>query len=677
MKGCSAVVAACGLLIQAAAALDLVPSVTVVHNIDIAVRQKIDDIRVAAIVPTESGQIGVNPPGPAPTPANIEGHTKYLTVAGGTTKWIGSDPNNIAVATTTTKKKGGATAVATITQGVSAIKAADGGINVLLSPAVKKKLEAIAKQVKPCGKKRKRSMSKRGGPSCGLADFVQRVGADEELQANFAHPLTDQVYNIDEGYVGDPATDGGWEGNGGHHPVQDDEGYFSDDEEGFFEGAEGAEGTTAGDTVEAIVFSSEEEAAAIAAGLSGGEAAAAAGVWGGSTVTAGSFLAFLWSALKDGKDLSNANEIPKESIHKITKTKTKTKTTSSTTSSKCPAATAAPPSCDKCKPTSTTVKGNNPKATGFVDWACSEGSNKGCLCSPQVENRITYTDSKFAQAVLEAIKDLEQKPREPETQCPGDISPVSSKFVVDKTTKSFCEGVMKDLKTDVTSVAYDIDGNKIPLLKMVKVANEARSDLYKRSPPEKSDYYNDYKFFLSYKHDDGKCLLPKEDLCKNAFEKLVGTQCGSNHGSAGDRMYVNAVIDTGCGIFSWKVESPPKATPPPPKPTVSERKCHDAHKHHDVHASWVDTWSGMYCPKDENQKMKAGDKEIYWYPIAPLGGDSYQNYKISWIEGCTTTTEQSVAVPVEGAKCGDLLRDNYYKCKCMMSELRERFTDCV
>lgn len=209
----------------------------------------------------------------------------------------------------------------------------------MLSPAVKEKLEAIAKQVKPCAAKRRRSrrgsLSKRGGDACGLADFVQRVGQDSELQGNFAEPLTDQAWNeVDEGYHSDPEQDGGWEGDGGEHVPGEDEGYFSDDGEGFYEGATDGEAES---TVETIVFATEEEAAAIGASLSGGEAGAAA-VWGGLTVTAGSFLARLWGSLKDGKAIPNANSIPKESIHKVTKTKTKTQsqTSSTSSSSSCP-----------------------------------------------------------------------------------------------------------------------------------------------------------------------------------------------------------------------------------------------------------------------------------------------------------------------------------------------------
>jgi hypothetical protein len=206
--------------------------------------------------------------------------------------------------------------------------------------------------VTPCAAKRKRDSHnrKRAGPSCGFADFLQRASADEELQGSFSRSITDQAWReLDEGYTSGgegPAADPGWEGDGGHEVLHEGESdyasEFSDDVNGLFEGAQGAEGSAAGETVEGLVFSSAEEAAAIAAGLSaGGEAeAATAGAFAGMTVTAGSFLAIIWNGLSNGQGLSNANTISKESIHKITKTKTATKSSSST--SGCPAATATP-----------------------------------------------------------------------------------------------------------------------------------------------------------------------------------------------------------------------------------------------------------------------------------------------------------------------------------------------
>ncbi|KAL9110257.1 MAG: hypothetical protein Q9227_005164, partial [Pyrenula ochraceoflavens] len=168
------------------------PSVTVTHRIDKFVRS-FGRLKGRAIIPTEHGEIGINPPTDVPKIASIEGHTKYLTVEKGTTQWIGSNPSFIAVATKTTTGKDGKTGAATITKGVEATKNTDGSLDVLLSPAVIAKLEAIHKQVKPCAaRRRSRGLRKRGGPACGLADFVERVGADEELGESFSQPLNDQ-----------------------------------------------------------------------------------------------------------------------------------------------------------------------------------------------------------------------------------------------------------------------------------------------------------------------------------------------------------------------------------------------------------------------------------------------------------------------------------------------------
>ena len=212
--------------------------------------------------------------------------------------------------------------------GVSKNKA--GGIDVLLSPKVKAKLESIAKQVKPCAavkRRRRRGVQKRGPEACGLRDFVNRVGADEELRETFTHQITDEVWaSVDEGY------EGSVDGNPGFTHGED-EGYFSD-EDGFFEG-----GSDAGS--EAVVFSTEEEAVALAAEAAG---VAEGSLFGGSTVTSASFLVLLWGAFEGGKKALDAvYQVPSESIHKITKTKTASKThapTSSSSTNSCPSATA-------------------------------------------------------------------------------------------------------------------------------------------------------------------------------------------------------------------------------------------------------------------------------------------------------------------------------------------------
>lgn len=213
------------------------------------------------------------------------------------------------------------TAVATVTNAVTASKNAAGGLNILLSPGLKAKLEAIAKEVTACAAKHRRQprnvvYKRQGGPACGLADYVQRVAADTELRNSFARPLTDQVLTeeYDSGYESGPGSEDGW-----------------------VDGGE-AEGGAESAVEETVIFSSEEEAEALGAALSGGEAAANAAVWGSSTITAGSFLAWVWGHIQNGKAIPNANEIPKESIHRVTKTKTSTRSTS-TSSSSCPTGT--------------------------------------------------------------------------------------------------------------------------------------------------------------------------------------------------------------------------------------------------------------------------------------------------------------------------------------------------
>lgn len=235
-----------------------------------------------------------------------------------------------------------------MTQGVAATKNAAGGLDVLLSPRVIEKIEAIVKKVPPCPAKRELRFERRGG-ACGLEAFVDEVGSDDELREIFSDQFTDQARGqVDEGYEGEPGENGGSEGDGGSAEGDgdiptDDEGYASEesDADGFSEVAEGAEeGSEVAETLETVVFASEAEAATIAqlAGISEEGA-----IFGAATVTAGSFLAMIWNSASSDKGLDPVYQMPKESIHKITKTKTKSdspKTTeaSSTTSSEasCP-----------------------------------------------------------------------------------------------------------------------------------------------------------------------------------------------------------------------------------------------------------------------------------------------------------------------------------------------------
>ncbi|KAF4828739.1 hypothetical protein CGCTS75_v007235 [Colletotrichum tropicale] len=651
-----------GLLSNAGAATQLhdQPLASVTNEGHLTARQTVDPaagrVVVAAIEPTKSGQIGVNPPGAEPTPGKIEAHTRYLTLEQGTTKWIGDNSQYIEI-TTVTSVGSGETAVATVTNAVTASKNAAGGLNILLSPGLKAKLEAIAKEVSACAAKHRRQprnvfYKRQGGSACGLADYVQRVAADTELRNSFARPLTDQVLTeeYDSGYESGPGSEDGW-----------------------VDGGE-AEGGAESAVEETIIFSSEEEAEALGAALSGGEAAANAAVWGSSTITAGSFLAWVWGHIQNGKAIPNANEIPKESIHRVTKTKTSTRSTS-TSSSSCP--TGTPPSCDgDCKPTSSKIE--DPKATGLVDWACSEGKTKGCSCFPSIVTQVTISDIVFDQAVLDALKNIKEEPQQPpqpeiSIECPGELTNVPSKFFLDSTSKTFCERVMNDIGAPQGPTPYDISGNEIPRLKAaLATQQQTKRGFVRRTPPENIDNYQDYTIFLSFLPLDDECQVDDEDVCRSAWDKLVKSNCGSNHGSAGDRMFRKASIDVGCGNFTWEVEKmaepapepAPEPTPEPaPKPTLGIRECNKQYEHLDVNGEAQKRWSFIGCSLDaRNKKMKEGDGDIHWYGRhAPDRG----NWRIHWINGCKEAVEQSAEFPIEGDKsitCESIMRDNYLSC---------------
>lgn len=236
------------------------------------------------------------------------------------------------------------------------VLAPDGGLDVLISPGVRAKLQELAKQVTPCGA-RVRARAKRfrkRQAACGLKQFQQLVADNTELRETFTDQLTDQIHQqVDR--LPNAQDDPNWQGDGG---ADNDSGYggsedgsehagepqtpFDNDDEGFFEGETGEPGSTAGDTVEAIVISTEEEAAAIAAGQVAPGAGAGAGAGAaGAGVTASSFLATIWGSLGgEGNSLEPVYKIPKERIHKITSSKTKSdKHTSTSSSSACPAGT--------------------------------------------------------------------------------------------------------------------------------------------------------------------------------------------------------------------------------------------------------------------------------------------------------------------------------------------------
>lgn len=133
-------------------------------------------------------------------------------------------------------------------------------------------------------------------------------------------------------------------------------------------------------------------------------------------------------------------------------------------------------------------------------------------------------------------------------------------------------------------------------------------------------------------------------------------------------MFKHASVDVGCGEFTWQVEKPPK---PERKISLGKRKCHESHNHQEVHKTEVDVWSRHGC--QEGRTMNPDSEAHHWKPqrpLAPIGGlkyDYYQNFKVSWIDGCEARKEQNVQFPTEDDRsitCEKVLAENYMSCEC-------------
>ncbi|KAF4450512.1 hypothetical protein F53441_6367 [Fusarium austroafricanum] len=572
--------------------------------------------------PQDRAQIRLNPPPPDRVRGTIGVWTQYLTEEKGTTSWIGPDPSYISVETTTTKNSEGAEVTGTVNKAVDVVKHANGGLDMILSPAFREKVEAILKEVPPCTKKKIR---RRQAASCGIEAAARRVMEDEGI----ADVFSEQVYE-------EISEDAGLD-------LNSDSGYGSDSD-GFVEGAEGPPGSEAGETVEALVLGPEADAAAIAAAV--GEMDTAITV-GGITLTAVTFLGILLKAADTNGKIEPVYHIPPEDIQTVSKTKTKSETSTTTTAKSCP--TGLPDCEDGCKAT----KVKDAKPTDIVQWACSEGKTKDCRCNPKVGESIHPYDLEFDNMIRAALGRLDKpdepdKPEEPKITCPNQFSNAPSQFF-GKIADGFCGYIKDNMDQENKNLPFDIYGGKIA------------PKLVRRAPPEKEEYYKDYVFFVSWIPKEGECLMNKDSMCTEAFKKLVNSQpCGQNHGSAGNRMTVDAKIDVGCGEFTWKVQAPEDSKPE--EPSLGKQECYDSHKHTDVQSGVQEAWSRDGCRwMAEGKKMKAGDEIVYWGPPG-VTGHAHMNYKISWKDGCDTFKEQSLDEPVKGETCRNIMRANYLSC---------------
>lgn len=127
-------------------------------------------------------------------------------------------------------------------------------------------------------------------------------------------------------------------------------------------------------------------------------------------------------------------------------------------------------------------------------------------------------------------------------------------------------------------------------------------------------------------------------------------------------MTETATIDVGCGEFGWKVEEGPGSDTP--KLGLKERECNDPKSKHDVHDGQQEDWASMGCRWFSDKTMKSDSDKIYWHPTG-FAADWYQNFQISWIDGCDLVEEQNAAKPIPGddVSCFDIMRGLYKDCE--------------
>ncbi|KAF6826656.1 hypothetical protein CMUS01_09342 [Colletotrichum musicola] len=328
-----------------------------------------------------------------------------------------------------------------------------------------------------------------------------------------------------------------------------DSGYESGEgsEDGWVDGV--SEGGAESTVEETIVFSTEEEAEALGETLSSGDAAADA-AFGQSTVTAASFVV---------RDIQHVNF------------------------------------------------NTMPHGHSDPSIVAPKSKNLGKTHDAEVTTLVTIVDDYFHQVVLAALQDIREKSRKTTIKCPGDLTNVPSKFFLEQTSKAFCQTVMGNLKVRRRPTAYDIYGNKMTIFHAAVTEEEqARRILMGRKPPENIQSYEDYNLFLSYTPLDGKCSVDEKTLCRNSWEKLVKSICGSD----------------------------------------------------DVHRGYLESFV-QYCCKGDFP-MRAADESIYW-------GSNYYllNIRISWIDGCKVTNLQNIKFPIEDDRsitCEKILTENYLSC---------------
>ncbi|KAM0426176.1 hypothetical protein ACHAPT_008521 [Fusarium lateritium] len=271
------------------------------------------------------------------------------------TNWIGPDPSYFVSATT---NSGGAS---TVTKGAKIDKSEKGGVDIIISPAIKDRLEQIAEEIPSCGGRRFR---RRRRDACGLPEFRQRLLEDQQFREHFNQQFSNDLLGAaDESCGPTCATNSeGWAGD------------------------------------EALIIGTEEEALIAEALIADGGS-----MFPGVPIAAGTFLTLIWSFIEFGRAAEHAYHIPEDRIHTITRKKEPTATTSNpscpTTLDNCPTA---------CKLTSSV----DPKETEVVYWKCGEGDKKDCACNPRAIEAVNYKDVDVQKIIWMALDEYDNGEQE-------------------------------------------------------------------------------------------------------------------------------------------------------------------------------------------------------------------------------------------------------------------------
>lgn len=200
---------------------------------------------------------------------------------------------------------------------------------------------------------------------------------------------------------------------------------------------------------------------------------------------------------------------------------------------------------------------------------------QGCECDDDIEDEDPELVRPDFRKHQEILKDLPNRPQPepteegpmPDPKCDmNQISRVPYNVFSDGVYKNFCEQVGKD-KGKEFKQTVDSKGAEIKKKRDL-------FGLFKRTPPPNPDAYKDYNFELSWTGGDGSCSSD----CHKAFDAMALSPCGHTAGQQ-NIMSDETSLDTGCGIYKYKINGPPKPEPEPePEPPKSRKECNDGSK---------------------------------------------------------------------------------------------------